>query len=87
MWYVISPGGSAWVAVEIDEAGRLANTVEEANAETHRAANDQFGWVCEAIANGQVSENVNPEVAATVVQAWDGDADATACCVERVVAD
>jgi hypothetical protein len=86
-WYVISPEGGSWVAIKMDDAGRMICFAEEANSETHRSANDHLRWVCDAIANGEVDENVNPEVAAAVVAAWDEGADPTECCVERIVAD
>lgn len=84
MWYVITPDGSAWTAVQIDDAGMMVSMIEEANAENHIAANDRYSRICEAIANGEVSESVNLELAANVVQAWDVAGDPTACCVERI---
>ncbi len=85
MLYVISPDGSAWVDVKINRAGQMVIMIEEANTETHMLAMDNFAWVCTAIANNQVDENVNPEIAAMVVRAWNPDADPTMCCIERIV--
>ena len=87
MWYVISGDGAAWTAVEINIGGQLVAMVEEANADTHLSAGDSYAVICEAIANGEVSENVSPETAARVLAAWDTSADPESCCVERILVD
>ena len=84
-WYVISPEGSAWIAVEIGEFCEIKATVEQHNAATHIAANDRFAPIAQAVQDESLDSDVPESVASQIVTAWDTDALPDMCVVDRIV--
>jgi len=89
--YVLCPEGSAWIAVEIDRSGQCCRMAEEANAETHIRAQDQWAGICAAIRGGRTDVEVAAQDAEAVIEAvnaYGGMAmHAEMVVVERVLED
>jgi len=74
-WFVLYPDGCAWLAVRIADGGAVRDVVEQANAETHLAANDPLAAVCRAIGDGDTDVQMTCEQAVAVIEAvnaWAG---------------
>jgi hypothetical protein len=69
-WYLLTWEGSGWVAVHLSD-GTLDGFVEEANADTHRTADDRYA----------------PIVAAIQAETWHAIADDQASQVRAVAAE
>jgi len=82
-WYAVWPEGGGWEAVHI-RRGVVCDRVCESEADTHRAADDDYATICDAIVGGRTA-TVAAELEVRVAAAWKREADPRLCAVERVM--
>lgn len=70
-WYLLDRAGCAWIAVQLC-GGKVVDTIEQANAETHLAAGDRYASVVRDILEGTIDDADDAEAVVAAYEAWSG---------------